>query len=144
MEVASLTSQLEVSSSVVQDKTNQLGYVTERRNSLDSTLSEVTACLVAREEEVSSLTVQLERCGSVSARQVDQLMATVEALTLDMQRAGEEVDLLGVARDNLLAQVEEQREDNRQLVTRLQEAEIRLTAVQVHFIISQVSQLLEH
>ena len=97
MEVASLTSQLEVSSSVVQDKTNQLGYVTERRNSLDSTLSEVTACLVAREEEVSSLTVQLERCGSVSARQVDQLMATVEALTLDMQRAGEEVDLLVAA-----------------------------------------------
>ena len=124
-EVRGLTEQLEESESKVQDKNSQVAHLEQR-------LGEGEAALQAMEEQVVLLREEVARGREESEGRegLESLAARVEALTGEMARKSEEVQEVGVARNLLLEQVQEQQEENCRLAGSLQEAAGRLEVLQ--------------
>ena len=126
-EIKDLTEQLEESEKNLHDKSNQLVHLEQIRK-------EEEALILAKEEELSTLKNNLIKCQEerVGVEEVEALSKRVESITKEFSEKSEEAEQLSIARDLLLAQLQEQGDENRNMVEQLEKAEGRLQALQVY------------
>eukprot|EP00092_Neocalanus_flemingeri_P001893 GFUD01002020.1.p1 GENE.GFUD01002020.1~~GFUD01002020.1.p1 ORF type:complete len:4147 (-),score=1483.97 GFUD01002020.1:293-12733(-) len=139
-EIKNINEQLEASENSLTDLNETVGRLSERRNSLDSTVSDLQTVVSNHQEEIENYKIKIADMESQGDRteEIVYLNNQIEQLNNLVQVKNEEVEQLTILKDNLFSENDtlktnynEQVELNQQQCENLSSSEIRLNSLQL-------------